>query len=390
MSITLIRVVNQQAINRSILIDKLDDGQANTEGYAHLPKQKVYVSYWNNKKDAGGNLIDPSVKGYIDFVPSDRVLLSADRGTLHGLASAWNVHGFVSSGLISMFAFDSALTATPVVTSVSHLGTDTTITGTTFLSVTPDVTYAIFTNPSGTTQKIPSSAFSGFTTTQIVVPNAAVTIGTPDEGWTVTIQANCKTSNAQPIGDVAVITTAVLGPTGNVTLTGTHFASTLPNLSSVVITGTGAVTLTRAAIIAAPGGVFTDTSVVIPAALVPGVAEATTSAAVVAESFTSAAVALIVTPVLTTAQIDAPGAGDLTLTGTSFLSTAPATSSVIITGTGAVTLTRAAILAAGGVAAFTETSVVIPAALVPGIAATTSSAQVQADGLLSSVVVVTV
>jgi hypothetical protein len=93
------------------------------------------------------------------------------------------------------------------------------------------------------------------------------------------------------------------------------------------------------------------------------------------------------TPVLTLANLDAPGAGDLTLTGTGFLSLAPATSSVVITGTGAITLTSTQITTGGGT--FTNTSVVIPTALIPGVVVTASSAKVIADGLSSAVVALT-
>lgn len=72
-------------------------------------------------------------------------------------------------------------------------------------------------------------------------------------------------------------------------------------------------------------------------------------------------------------------AGDLTITGTKLLSLIPNESYVIITGTGAVTLSRTTILAAGGTAAFTDTNIVIPAALIPGVVVATSSVQVQAD-----------
>jgi len=93
------------------------------------------------------------------------------------------------------------------------------------------------------------------------------------------------------------------------------------------------------------------------------------------------------TPVLTLANLDAPGAGDLTLTGTGFLSLAPAVSSVVITGTGAITLTSTQITTGGGT--FTNTSVVIPTALIPGVVVTASSAKVVADGLSSAVVALT-
>lgn len=83
-----------------------------------------------------------------------------------------------------------------------------------------------------------------------------------------------------------------------------------------------------------------------------------------------------------------PGAGDLTITGTKFLSLTPNESYVVITGTGAVTLSRTAILAAGGVAAFTDTSIVIPAALILGVVPVTSFVQVTADDNTTPAVVV--
>lgn len=87
-------------------------------------------------------------------------------------------------------------------------------------------------------------------------------------------------------------------------------------------------------------------------------------------------------PTVATAVIDDPGAGDLTITGTGMTSLAPEITSVIITGDGAVTLTQTQITGGGGTV--TATSIVIPAALVPGIAATTTSVQVRADLQTSS------
>jgi hypothetical protein len=364
MPITLIRVINQQTINRSILLDKLDDGQSNTEGYANLPKQQVYVPY--------SNPANVAVKGYVDLVPTDRVLLSADRGTIAGLKSA---------GRTDHFAFNSALISTPTVSAVSNLGTDTTIDGTTFLSVTPDVTYVKFTNTLGASQFVPSSAFSVFNATQIVVPDAAVSIGTPGEGWTVAVVANSKTSNLMPIGNVAVITTAVL-LAGDVTITGVDFLSTSPLTSSVVFTGTGAVTLTQAAITGG-GGTFNNTTIVIPTALIPGVVEGTTSVAVTAEGFTSAAKALIVTPVLTIARLNMPTLGDITITGTSLLSNVGDSS---VAFSSPLNLTQTDITGAGGT--FNNTTIVIPAALAAGAVSESDSVVVTADSLASSLIYV--
>lgn len=95
-------------------------------------------------------------------------------------------------------------------------------------------------------------------------------------------------------------------------------------------------------------------------------------------------------PAITLAKINVPGAGDLTITGTSFLSLDPEVSSVSVTGAGGpLTLTQAAIEAAvGGV--FTNTSIVIPAALIPGVIAVGSSVQVEADTEASNIQVVAV
>jgi len=104
-------------------------------------------------------------------------------------------------------------------------------------------------------------------------------------------------------------------------------------------------------------------------------------------SVVSLVAANIKAPTLATAQIGVPGVGDLTLTGTTFLSVTPDVTTVVITGTGAVTLTAAQILLGGGTV--TAISIVIPAALVPGIAAVTSFVQVLANEQLTAVVAVT-
>lgn len=103
--------------------------------------------------------------------------------------------------------------------------------------------------------------------------------------------------------------------------------------------------------------------------------------------FVAADVAL---PTLTTADEATPGAGDLTLTGTNFLSVAPDETTVIITGVGAITLTATQILNGSGTVG--ATSIVIPAALFTNGAidgAGGSSAQVLANAQLTAVVATT-
>jgi hypothetical protein len=180
MTVQYVRVVNQQRLVRSILIDKIDRSQGNFEHTAQNPKQKIYVPYVNPS--------DVSVKGYIDLVPTDQVLLSLDNGTIAGLVKK----GYVTSARIA-----STTVAAPALTSASHAATDTTLGGTVFTSVSPDVTYAILTNLTGISQTIPSSAFTTFTNIAIVIPDAVVTIGTPGAGWTVKLKANSKFSNTR-------------------------------------------------------------------------------------------------------------------------------------------------------------------------------------------------
>lgn len=188
---TLVRVVNQQRIVRSILVDKVDRAQGQFEhglSHAQVAKQKVYVPY--------SNPLDPAVKGYIDMVPTDEVLLSLNgKGTLAKLAAA----GWVSTTL-----FNSALTAAPTVASAVHSGAPnkTTITGTHFLSLAPDVTYVTLENLTGQKQVITDAqiiaagAPSSIGATSIVIADALVTIGTPGAGWKVTVKANSKVTAA--------------------------------------------------------------------------------------------------------------------------------------------------------------------------------------------------
>jgi len=105
--------------------------------------------------------------------------------------------------------------------------------------------------------------------------------------------------------------------------------------------------------------------------------------------FVAADVAL---PTLAVANEGAPGAGDLTLTGTNFLSVSPDETTVIITGVGAITLTATQIIAGTGTVG--ATSIFIPAALfilnngaINGAGG--SSAQVQANAQLTAVVATT-
>lgn len=84
-------------------------------------------------------------------------------------------------------------------------------------------------------------------------------------------------------------------------------------------------------------------------------------------------------PVIVTASL----AGDLTITGQNFESIVPVFSTVVITGLGAVTLTQNDILGNGGT--FNSNTIVIPGALIPGVASGASSVMIYANDQDSAV-----
>lgn len=185
MPISFIRVTHQQTGKGSILLDKIDRAQGNSEGYARVFKQKLYVPY--------SNPVDTAVKGYTDLVGTDEVLLqNQTKGSIGGLAAA---------GKVAVAVVASNLVATPVISAASVGGTDLTITGTTFTSVSPDLTYALVTNNStGAKQKVLPGAFTSNNGTVIVIPDSAFSIGSPAVGWLVQIMANSKLSNVFTAG----------------------------------------------------------------------------------------------------------------------------------------------------------------------------------------------
>jgi len=182
----LYRIKNEQAAafsaRSSILIDKLDKCQGNFTGYQLRAKQPVYVPKWNP--------LDTNVKGYIDLAPTDEVLLSASIGAIKGL---------VDEGIISVDSTVSpAAIVAPVISSTGDDGTTFTITGTTLVSVDPDVEYVYLDDGAGATQTLTGSTVTAASTT-IDILLADITIGTPGSGWTVQVKVNSKLSNLYTI-----------------------------------------------------------------------------------------------------------------------------------------------------------------------------------------------
>lgn len=183
--------------------------------------------------------------------------------------------------------------------------------------------------------------------------------------------------------DVAasVLTSAVLDTT--LTLTGTGFESLDPNVSSVVITGSGAKILTRAQIVAAVGGSFSDTSIVIPASLLTGVLDLTSTIQVLTNDLLSnVKVVNLTAPVITTAVI---GATNITITGNGFIPATAGALSLVFTGTGAITLTQAQLTGA----TITNTSIVMAKTLAPSAVITDSSVNAVVDTIDSNIVALT-
>ncbi len=187
MSINILRVINQQTLpqglsrNGSILLDKIDVSQGNSENppYAQNTKQALYVPW--------ANPLNKAVKGYVDLIQTDEVKLQAEaKGSIGALVTS-------SPARLSTAVIASSLLVAPVVSAAPH-GLALNITGTTFLSQLPDLTYVELTNASGVKQIVLAAAFTSITNVLIVIPGTAIT-GTPATTWKVRVNANSKFSN---------------------------------------------------------------------------------------------------------------------------------------------------------------------------------------------------
>lgn len=198
----MLRLVHAQNVLGAILVDDIDDGLPNKDnnrlgsssdpkayardGYANVDKQKCYIP----RVKAG----EVTIPGYIDLRETQRVKLSAGKGKIAKLAAA---------GKITVVSFVITDIVTPVVSaaaSASPGAGDLTITGTGFLSVSPDIS-TIFVSGAGvgvggitlTSTQILAGAGGTFTATSIVVdtlllPGLAA-------GDTVRVRADGLTSN---------------------------------------------------------------------------------------------------------------------------------------------------------------------------------------------------
>jgi hypothetical protein len=136
------RLIHNQLGLGALLVDDIDDGLPNKtahrlggtadpnayqrDGYANAAKQPCYVP----RVKAG----EETVAGFIDLNETQRVILSAEQGKISGLQQA----GLIT--IVDLVAADIVVSAISGATLGAPAAGDVTIAGTTFLSVSPDIT----------------------------------------------------------------------------------------------------------------------------------------------------------------------------------------------------------------------------------------------------------
>lgn len=210
----MLRLIHNQTVSGPILVDDIDDGLPNKEvhrlgslgdpkqyerdGYANKPKQQVYIPYAHT---APNGSITP---GFITVQETNRVIDSQGKGKIFKFTSTPlpTLAGAANFPLLTAISgITQAQLAVPVVTASVH-GTPMSITGTTFLSVAPDVTSVTFTQGTGASAPVPSTltaaqiiAASGtVSATAISIPAGAFTTA-PVAGNTVVVTSNEHNSN---------------------------------------------------------------------------------------------------------------------------------------------------------------------------------------------------
>jgi hypothetical protein len=205
----MLRLIHNQTIQGGILVDDIDDGLPNKEihrlgstadpkaferdGYAGKPKQACYVPYSQTNKGF------PTVPGYINLNQTNRVTFSAGKGKIMKLSKPTSAGG---PGLITVTSLTASQIVAPTITASAH-GSPVTVAGTTFVSVSPDITSVTFALGTGATTPSPATFTAAQITagggsvsaTAITIPSALFTSQAPVAGNTVTVTANEQASN---------------------------------------------------------------------------------------------------------------------------------------------------------------------------------------------------
>jgi hypothetical protein len=201
----MLRLIHNQVNLGAILVDDIDDGLPNKtahrlgstadpkayvpDGYANKPKQPCYIPY--NKP------LNTALPGYIDVFETERVVQSAGKGKIFGLARPTSTR----PALIRVVSFVETDLAVPVIATatldVPGVG-DLTITGAGFLSLTPNYTTTIF---SGTgaltlTQAQILAAVGGVVNDMTIVIPAALNPGWTSPGTAVIVNSDDKNSSS--------------------------------------------------------------------------------------------------------------------------------------------------------------------------------------------------
>lgn len=178
-----IRLVHTQEERGAILITDIDEGLPR-DILDEERKQDCYVTYNKKSLDVASNgvtkvVTDTDVPGFIDLVPSDKVLLSRDRGAIAGLATA---------ELVSVVDIPTGALAAPTIATATQTTTgDVTVTGTNFVSFDPDVTSVTIGGDA-----IDTGDFTVDSATQITVSTGVAY----DAGEEVVVTSNGNASNA--------------------------------------------------------------------------------------------------------------------------------------------------------------------------------------------------
>lgn len=347
--------------------------------FGEVPKQDVYIPF--------RNVLFPSLAGFIDLFLTNRVIGSRADGVISRL---------LAEGLVTSVVLDTADLAAPVIVTAdvdTPTPGDVSIGGSNFESVSPLESEVRFASPAATFTKTAILGAGGaFSDTAIVIPAAIVPPGSTLGGTTVQVFADGQLSNIVPLAeaDAPVITSIdVDNPNalGDLEIVGSNFVSFPPGGSGVILAGPFPSLFIPEGVIVGFGGTFTDTLILIPAAFLsaffPTSAVGLTTVDVLADGLTSGVtpVAEAQFPFIGLADLDVPGAGDLTITGVDFESWQAGVSTVTLLGAGATVLTKAAIIGGGGI--FTDGLIVIPAVLIPGALVAATAAVVTADTLAS-------
>lgn len=200
------RLVHNQNSDGYLLITDIDQGLP-IEHLDEERKQASYLSYNHKRLDVAASgetkvVEDKTRAGFIDLVPSDKVLLSVAQGVIKGLKD---------NGFLSVVEVPAGALAAPTISSATHdtatpagddgVGTaddgSIVIDGTNFTSFDPDVTTVSVTD--GATTVTLSDADTGVSVsdTQITITGAAHSFGAASGAVTeVSVTANTQTATS--------------------------------------------------------------------------------------------------------------------------------------------------------------------------------------------------